>query len=59
VLFNHLLGIYCFHCKKYLDPYTEIYLFDGEEGRICCLECDNVVGYTWDRTWIEFWRENE
>ena len=54
MLFNYLLGIYDFECKKYLDPYIDIWLPDGEEGRICCLKEDHLVGYTWDIQWQEF-----
>lgn len=59
MIFNYLFGIYCSICKKYKNPHTEIYLPDGSEneGRICCLDCNNIVGYTFDLSWIEYWRE--
>lgn len=59
MLFNYILGIYCFKCKRYLDPYTEVYLSDGNgnESRIKCLKCDEDVGFTWDLAWREFWKE--
>lgn len=57
MIFNHLLGIYCFHCKKYCNPHTEIYLPDCEdEGRVSCLKCDSVLGFTWDLSWKEYWK---
>ena len=59
MIFNFLFGIWCDKCKKYKDPYTEIYLPDGSEnkGKICCLDCDNVLGYTWDKSWLNFWKK--
>jgi hypothetical protein len=58
MLFNIILGIYCFYCKAYKDPYQDVYLSDGSEneGRVCCLKCDNILGYTSDIQWKEFWR---
>jgi len=59
MLFNFLLGIYCFQCRQYKNPYTEIYLPDGSEneGRVNCLDCDSLLGFTWDKCWSVFWRE--
>jgi hypothetical protein len=53
MLFNFVLGIYCFHCKKYHNPYTEVYLNIICEGSVSCSK-GHVLGYVWDRQWIEF-----
>ena len=51
MIYNNLWGLWCELCKGYKDPYTEVYLPDGEEGRVSCLKCDNVLGFTWDNVW--------
>jgi len=56
MLFNYVLGIYCFECKKYLDPYTEVYHNFLYEGSITC-DGDHLVGNESDLQWQEFWRE--
>ena len=53
MLFNNLLGIYCFECKSYKDPYTEVYLNILYEGSITCPE-NHLVGNTTDQQWQEF-----
>jgi hypothetical protein len=58
MLFNHLLGIYCHWCRKYYDPYTEVYLNLDCEGSISCQKGHNL-GYEWDLTWEEFFRQDE
>lgn len=53
--------IYCSICNKWLNQYS-IYLPDGSEnkGRVCCLNCDNILGYTWDKEWkLLIGEENE
>jgi hypothetical protein len=59
MLFNFLLGLYCFKCKQYKDPNLEVYLPDGSEneGRVCCLVCDETLGYTHDIQWRTFINE--
>jgi hypothetical protein len=56
MLFNYLLGIYCFHCKKYYNPYTEVYLSVLYEESISCPE-NHLIGHTFDNSWKEYWRE--
>jgi len=58
MLFNQLLGIYCFLCKKYKDPHTEVYLNVLYEGSITC-EKDHLVGNTSDPQWQEFAGDKE
>lgn len=60
MLFNYVMGLYCFYCRKYYSPYTEVYLPDGSEneGRVSCLKCDNVLGYTHDLSWRKFWESD-
>ena len=53
MLFNYILGIYCFECKKYLDPYTEVYHNFLYEGSITC-EKEHLVGNVWDLEWEIF-----
>jgi hypothetical protein len=56
MLFNHLLGIYCFHCQKYLNPHTEVFLNVLYENSITCGK-DHLVGNTSDECWIEYWKD--
>ena len=58
MLFNNLFGIYCFKCKKYLNPYTEIYSDVLYEGSISC-ENNHLVGNTSDLEWKIFIGEKE
>lgn len=60
MIFNHLLGIWCANCNSYKNPHLEVYLPDGSEneGRIKCLKCDIDIGFTWDLSWIEYWKED-
>ena len=58
MLFNQLFGVYCFYCKKYLDPYTEVYLNVLYEDSISC-EQDHLVGNTSDLQWQEFVGDKE
>jgi len=55
---NNLLKIWCFVCNTYKDPNTEIYLPDGSEneGMVCCLMCDSILGHTTDLNWKTYWR---
>jgi len=57
MLFNLIFGIYCFECKKYYDPHTEVYLHILHEGSITC-EHDHLLGYEWDLQWIDYWKDN-
>ena len=59
MIYNSLWGFWCENCKKYIDPYKEVYLPDGSEneGRVCCLKCDREIGFTWDRVWVELFGE--
>lgn len=43
--------IYCNICISWLRIDTDTYLLDGEDGKVCCLRDDNVLGYTWDKEW--------
>jgi len=52
MLFNYLLGIYCFYCNTYLDPYTGVYLNFLYEGSITCNK-DHLVGNESDIQWQE------
>jgi len=56
MFFNLFQGIWCQQCKKYLDPYTEVYLSVLEENSITC-DKNHIVGYTTDQQWVEFWGE--
>jgi hypothetical protein len=51
------LGIYCFWCKKYLDPYTEVFLNMLYWGSITC-DKDHLVGNDCDQEWKTFWGED-
>ena len=53
MLFNYLLGIYCFFCKKYYNPYTETYLNVLYENSISC-EKDHLIGNIRDLEWQEY-----
>jgi hypothetical protein len=53
MLFNLLMGIYCFYCKSYKDPYTEVYLNVLYEGSITC-EKDHLCGNIADPQWQKF-----
>ena len=55
MLFNFVLGLYCFECKKYLDPYTDVYENVLYEGSLTC-EHDHLIGNTCDKEWQEFWK---
>lgn len=57
MLFNYILGIYCFECKKYLDLFTEVFLDYFYSGSISC-ENDHLVGNNTDKSWIDFWQKN-
>lgn len=53
MLYSELLNLtYCFNCKEWIDE-LDIYQPDGfeNEGRLCHLKCDSIVGYTWDPEW--------
>lgn len=41
-------SIYCYGCNKWIKWREQAYCIDGLEGRWCCLECDYIVGYSWD-----------
>ena len=58
MLFNHLLGVYCFHCNQYINAHTEVYLDVLYEGSISCKH-NHLVGNQSDQQWIEFWGEDE
>ena len=49
-------GIYCEQCKKYLNPYTEIFLSVLSEDSISCLY-DHFLGIQTDPQWQEFTKE--
>ena len=49
-------GIYCEQCKKYLSPYTEIFLSVLSEDSISCLY-DHLLGIQADPIWQEFIKE--
>jgi len=49
MLFN-LLGIYCFYCNRYCNPYTEIFLNILFEGSVTCKK-DHLLGRTCDKCW--------
>jgi hypothetical protein len=57
MLFNNLLGIYCFYCKKYYNPCHEVYINLHYEGSITCPE-NHLVGNESDPQWIEFFGED-
>ncbi len=59
MIYNSLWGLWCEFCKGYKDPHTEVYLPDGSEneGRVCCLKCDRVLGFTWDKVWQQLFGE--
>jgi hypothetical protein len=58
MLFNLLMGIYCFYCKKYLSPYTEVFLNVLYQGSITCNK-DHLVGNDTDPQWKEFVDDEE
>jgi hypothetical protein len=45
--------IFNFRTRKWLKL-IEVYLPDGceNDGRICCLKTNEILGYTWDKEWI-------
>ena len=53
MVFNQLWGIYCFYCKKYYNPHTEVYLNTLYEGSISCPE-NHLIGNESDLQWQEF-----
>jgi len=55
MLFNTLFGIYCFECKKYINPY-EVLLNVLYEGSITC-DKDHLLGNDTDPQWIEFFKQ--
>ena len=55
MLFNTLFGIYCFECKKYIDPY-QVLLDVLYKGSITC-EHDHLIGNDSDPQWIEFFKQ--
>ena len=57
MLFNYLVGIYCFKCKGYLDPYL-IFLNVLYEGSITC-DKDHLIGNTDDLQWRVFIGEKD
>jgi hypothetical protein len=59
MLFNFALGIYCFYCNQYIDPYL-VFLNVQYEGSICC-DKEHILGNQSDLQWKEFWNigENE
>ena len=54
--FNYVLGIYCYHCNRYYDPYIEVYINVLCEESVSC-EKGHLLGYTWDLNWENFWRD--
>jgi len=50
-------GIYCEQCKKYLNPYTEIFLSVLSNDSISCLY-DHFIGIQTDPLWQEFTKED-
>jgi hypothetical protein len=44
---------YCAGCNKWIGI-NDIYQPDGSEneGRLNCLKCDSIIGYTWDKEWL-------
>jgi len=55
MLFNILFGIYCFECKKYINPY-EVLLNVLYCGSITC-DKDHLIGNDTDPQWIEFFKQ--
>jgi len=53
MLFNNLLGIYCFFCNRYCNPYTEVFLNVLYKNSISC-DKDHLIGNTSDLEWREF-----
>lgn len=49
--------IFCFHCNKWYDILTEVWLDFLYEGSITCLE-KHLVGNTWDKDWIEYFKHD-
>ena len=45
--------VWCEKDRAWKKKDTEIYMPDGcdKEGRICCLKCGAVLGYTHDLEW--------
>lgn len=52
MVYDNLLGIFCFVCNKYLNPYTEVYLDVLYEESISCKK-DHLVGNQNDEQWIK------
>jgi hypothetical protein len=52
MLFNYLLGIYCFYCNRYIDPY-QVLLDVLYEGSISC-DKDHLIGNQSDPQWQEY-----
>ena len=44
--------IWCEKCQEFHTPHR-LQRKDGYCGRVCCLDTDCVVGYTWDLEWLE------
>ena len=58
MLFNYVLGIYCFHCKKYCNPHTEVFINVLGDETLSCNQ-GHLLGFTWDKEWQDFWRQDE
>lgn len=56
MIFNFILGIWCYNCKRYYNPHTEVYLNFLYEESITCPE-NHLIGYTFDNSWKEYWGE--
>lgn len=56
MLFTFNQGIYCFECKNYKNPHTEVYLDVLYEGSITCGE-NHLVGNQSDPQWKQFFGE--
>lgn len=58
MLFNHLLGIYCHYCNRYYNPYTEVFINVTSDDSVTC-EKNHLLGFTYDQTYEEFFRQDE
>lgn len=47
----------CHRCNCWIGI-GDIYETDGDEGRLLCLKCDSVIGYTWDKEWLRMLARN-
>jgi hypothetical protein len=57
MLFNHILGIYCFYCNEYKDPY-KVFINVTSNDSVTC-EKGHLLGFTYDQTYEEFFRQDD